>query len=60
MTAHGDVDEFEPLDAVMHTAHKEALGVLAARIDIEERLRQLVPDVENRPERSRGPGSNDT
>lgn len=52
MTAYGDMREFEHLDAVMHTAHTEAIGAITARIDIDEYLRQLLHDVENPPRAS--------
>jgi hypothetical protein len=60
MTANRDTGELEQLDAAMRTAHIEALGALAARIDIEERLRQLLYDAGNAPQESREPGGSDT
>ncbi len=60
MTAHGDMGEFDQLDVFMHAAHTEALEALAARIDVEERLRQLLLDTEHSSPGNRESGSGGT
>jgi hypothetical protein len=57
MTAHGGMSEFDQLDALMHAAHAKALDVLGEHINVEERLRQLLEDVENPRSGNCGPAS---
>jgi hypothetical protein len=60
MTARGPMGEFHELDTLMHAAHAEALDALAERIDVEERLRQMLGDVEDPQSEDREPGSSGT
>jgi len=60
MTAHEAMGEFDQLDALMQAAHAEALDALAARINVEERLRQMLRDVEDPSSGGCGAGSDDT
>ena len=52
--------EFDQLDALMQAAHAEALDALATRINVEERLRQMLGGVEDLPPGNCGPGSSGT
>jgi hypothetical protein len=60
MIAHGAMGEFDQLDALARAAHAEALDVLAARIDVKDRLRQLLADLEDPPSGNYEPGNGGT
>jgi hypothetical protein len=44
MTAHGNMSEFDQLDAYILRANEDALAALTERLAVEERLQQLLQD----------------
>jgi hypothetical protein len=60
MTAHGNMGEFDQLDAYMHAADAEALAALAIRLDVEARLQQVLRDAEHPEQKAQEPGHDDS
>ncbi len=55
MTGHGNVGEFDQLDAYIHVADAEALAALTARLDVEARLQRVLRHVEQLEQEARLP-----
>lgn len=59
MKAPRNPGEFDELDAYVRAADAEALAALAARIDVERHLQQLLQDAGHPQQEAQEPGHKD-